>query len=184
VEFPVDCAKIEAFLTGKWSRELGYRLIKGLWTFAGNRSAVRFTYEYRDDSSQWFRAYGNENWQFDAEGLMELRYASINERPIAEKDRKFRWPLGRRRDDHPDGHSARPFASYCASPPPRIEHHHISNASVPVSAPAIIWRAHSTPDAPTPIAPRPPASETAATIAGEDMPAIGAWRMGSSMCRS
>ena len=101
VEFPRGRAEIEAFLGRKWSRELDYRLIKELWTFAGNRIAVRFAYEYHDDSGQWFRAYGNENWQFDADGLMELRIASINEHPIAEGDRKFHWPLGRRPDDHP-----------------------------------------------------------------------------------
>ena len=100
VEFPVGRAQIEAFLARKWSRELDYRLIKELWAFAENRIAVRFAYEYHDDSGQWFRAYGNENWQFDAEGLMELRLASINEHPIAETDRKFHWPLGRRPDDH------------------------------------------------------------------------------------
>ncbi len=94
-------AEIEAFLTRKWVRELDYRLIKELWTFAGNRIAVRFAYEFHDDSSTWFRAYGNENWEFDAEGLMRRRIASINEHPIAEPDRKFRWPLGRRPDDHP-----------------------------------------------------------------------------------
>jgi nuclear transport factor 2 (NTF2) superfamily protein len=101
VEFPQGRAEIEAFLTRKWSRELDYRLIKELWTFSGHRIAVRFAYEYHDDSGQWFRAYGNENWQFDAQGLMELRIASINEHPIAEADRKFRWTLGRRPDDHP-----------------------------------------------------------------------------------
>ncbi|HEX7848457.1 MAG TPA: nuclear transport factor 2 family protein [Sphingomonas sp.] len=101
VEFPRGRAEIEAFLTRKWSRELDYRLIKELWTFSGNRIAVRFAYEYHDDSGQWFRAYGNENWQFDADGLMELRIASINEHPIAEADRKFRWAIGRRPDDHP-----------------------------------------------------------------------------------
>jgi len=101
VEFPVGRAEIEAFLTRKWSRELDYRLIKELWTFAGNRIAVRFAYEYHDDSGQWFRAYGNENWQFDADGLMALRFASINEHPITEAERKFRWLLGRRPDDHP-----------------------------------------------------------------------------------
>lgn len=100
-EFPRGRAEIEAFLARKWARELGYRLIKELWTFAGNRIAVRFAYEYHDDSGQWFRAYGNENWQFDTDGLMEQRFASINEHPIAEADRKFRWPLGRRPDDHP-----------------------------------------------------------------------------------
>jgi nuclear transport factor 2 (NTF2) superfamily protein len=92
---------IVAFLTRKWTRELDYRLIKELWTFAGNRIAVRFAYEYHDDSFNWFRAYGNENWEFDADGLMRRRIASINEQPIAEDDRKFRWPLGRRPDDHP-----------------------------------------------------------------------------------
>jgi uncharacterized protein len=101
VEFPVGRAEIEAFLTRKWSRELDYRLIKELWTFAGNRIAVRFAYEYHDDSGQWFRAYGNENWLFDADGLMALRFASINEHPITEAERKFRWLLGRRPDDHP-----------------------------------------------------------------------------------
>jgi hypothetical protein len=92
---------IAAFLTRKWARELDYRLIKELWTFAGNRIAVRFAYEFHDDSGTWFRAYGNENWEFDADGLMRLRLASINEHPIAETDRKFHWPLGRRPDDHP-----------------------------------------------------------------------------------
>lgn len=100
-EFPVGRAEIEAFLTRKWRRELDYRLIKELWAFAGNRIAVRFAYEYRDDSGHWFRAYGNENWQFDSDGYMELRFASINEMPIAEAERKFHWPLGRRPDDHP-----------------------------------------------------------------------------------
>ena len=92
---------IEAFLQRKWSRELDYRLIKEVWTYAGNRIAVRFAYEYHDDSGHWFRAYGNENWQFDADGLMERRIASINEHPIADVDRKFRWPPGRRPDHHP-----------------------------------------------------------------------------------
>ncbi len=99
-EFPRGRAEIEAFLSRKWARELDYRLLKELWAFAGNRIAVRFAYEYHDDSGHWFRAYGNENWQFDAEGLMEQRFASINEHPIAEADRKFHWPLGRRPDDH------------------------------------------------------------------------------------
>jgi uncharacterized protein len=94
-------SQIEAFLTSKWARELDYRLIKEVWTHGANRIAVRFAYEYRDDSGQWFRAYGNENWQFDAEGLMERRIASINEHPIAEADRKFRWAIGKRPDDHP-----------------------------------------------------------------------------------
>lgn len=92
---------IEAFLTRKWSRELDYRLIKELWAHDGNRIAVRFAYEWRDDSGQWFRSYGNENWEFDSEGLMRRRFASINDLPIREEDRKFRWPLGRRPDDHP-----------------------------------------------------------------------------------
>lgn len=92
---------IEAFLTRKWKRELDYRLIKELWAFTDNRIAVRFAYEFRDDSGQWFRAYGNENWEFEANGLMRRRIASINEHPIAEADRKFCWPLGRRPDNHP-----------------------------------------------------------------------------------
>jgi nuclear transport factor 2 (NTF2) superfamily protein len=101
VEFISGRAEIEAFLTRKWSRELDYRLMKEVWTHASHRIAVRFAYEYHSDSGQWFRAYGNENWQFDADGLMERRIASINEHPIAEADRKFRWPLGRRPDEHP-----------------------------------------------------------------------------------
>ena len=92
---------IEAFLKRKWTRELNYRLIKEVWIHAGNRIAVRFAYEFHDDSGQWFRAYGNENWQFDAAGLMERRIASITEHPIADADRKFHWPAGRRPDDHP-----------------------------------------------------------------------------------
>lgn len=100
VEFPVGHEEIAAFLGRKWARELEYRLIKELWAFAGNRIAVRFAYEYRDDLN-WFRAYGNENWQFDADGRMAVRLASINEHPIAEAARLFRWPLGRRPDDHP-----------------------------------------------------------------------------------
>ncbi|MVZ98486.1 nuclear transport factor 2 family protein [Sphingorhabdus sp. IMCC26285] len=92
---------IEAFLTRKWSRELDYRLVKELWAHDGNRIAVRFAYEYRDDSGSWFRAYGNENWEFDADGLMRRRIASINEHPISEGERKFHWLLGRRPDDHP-----------------------------------------------------------------------------------
>ena len=93
---------IEAFLTRKWTRELDYRLIKELWAFTDNRIAVRFAYEFLDDSGQWFRAYGNENWEFEADGLMRRRIASINEHPIAEADRKFHWPLGRRPDNHPE----------------------------------------------------------------------------------
>ncbi|TMV13121.1 DUF1348 family protein [Arenibacterium halophilum] len=100
-EFPVGRAEIEAFLTRKWAREMEYRLIKELWAYAGNRIAVRYAYEYRDDSGQWFRAYGNENWEFAEDGLMAHRHASINELPIREDERKLRWPLGRRPDDHP-----------------------------------------------------------------------------------
>ena len=100
-EFINGRAEIEAFLTRKWRRELDYRLIKELWTFGANRIAVRFAYEYHDDSGNWFRAYGNENWEFDDNGLMRRRIASINDLPIAENERLYRWPLGRRPDDHP-----------------------------------------------------------------------------------
>ncbi|MBT2187689.1 DUF1348 family protein [Sphingobium nicotianae] len=100
-EFIEGRAEIVAFLTRKWARELDYRLIKQVWAQDGNRIAVRFAYEWHDDSGQWFRSYGNENWEFDAEGLMRRRIASINDLPIAEADRKFHWPLGRRPDDHP-----------------------------------------------------------------------------------
>ncbi|MGD0723469.1 MAG: nuclear transport factor 2 family protein [Roseiarcus sp.] len=100
-EFIAGRAEIEAFLRRKWARELDYRLIKELWAFEGARIAVRFAYEWRDDGGQWFRSYGNENWEFDAEGLMRLRLASINDLPIAEAERKYRWPPGRRPDDHP-----------------------------------------------------------------------------------
>ncbi len=100
-EFPQGRAQIEEFLTRKWAKELDYRLIKELWAFDGNRIAVRYAYEYHDDSGNWFRAYGNENWEFDADGYMAARHASINEHPIAEEDRKFHWPLGRRPDDQP-----------------------------------------------------------------------------------
>jgi len=99
-EFITGRDQIEAFLTRKWRRELDYRLIKELWATAGNRIAVRFAYEYRDDSGSWFRAYGNENWEFAEDGRMARRIASINEHQIAEKDRKFHWPLGHRPDDH------------------------------------------------------------------------------------
>ncbi len=92
---------IAAFLTRKWQRELDYRLIKELWAFDGNRIAVRFAYEWHDDSGQWFRSYGNENWEFDVHGLMQLRIASINDLPIQETERKYFWPVGRRPDDHP-----------------------------------------------------------------------------------
>lgn len=100
-EFITGRDQIEAFLSRKWARELDYRLIKEVWAHAGHRIAVRFAYEYHDDSGTWFRAYGNENWQFDVDGLMERRIASINEHPIAEMDRKFHWQLGRRPDDQP-----------------------------------------------------------------------------------
>ncbi|MGO4421366.1 DUF1348 family protein [Streptomyces sp. MCAF7] len=92
---------IYSFLTRKWDRELEYRLIKELWAFNGDRIAVRFAYEWRDDSRNWFRSYGNENWEFDENGLMRLRYACINDLPIKESERKYFWPLGRRPDDHP-----------------------------------------------------------------------------------
>jgi hypothetical protein len=100
-EFPVGHKEIEEFLTRKWNKELDYRLIKELWAFTENRIAVRYAYEYHDDSGNWFRAYGNENWEFDEEGLMAFRHASINEQPISEEERKFRWTIGRRPDDHP-----------------------------------------------------------------------------------
>ena len=90
-----------AFLDRKWKKELEYRLIKELWAFDGNRIAVRYAYESRDDSGNWYRSYGNENWEFGPDGLMVRRYASINDMPIREDERKFRWPLGRRPDDHP-----------------------------------------------------------------------------------
>jgi len=93
--------EIAAFLSRKWQRELDYRLIKEVWAFAENRIAVRFAYEWHDDSGQWFRSYGNENWEFDAEGLMAVRHASINDLVIGEAERKYRWPLGRRPDGHP-----------------------------------------------------------------------------------
>jgi len=92
---------IQQFLTRKWTREIEYRLIKELWVCHENRIAVRFAYEWHDDSGNWFRSYGNENWEFNETGFMRRRIASINDLPIAEKDRKYRWPLGRRPDDHP-----------------------------------------------------------------------------------
>jgi nuclear transport factor 2 (NTF2) superfamily protein len=92
---------IEAFLARKWQREQDYRLIKEVWAFAGNRIAVRFAYEWHDANSNWFRSYGNENWEFDAAGLMAVRLASINDVPILAADRKYHWELGRRPDDHP-----------------------------------------------------------------------------------
>ncbi len=100
-EFPRGRAEIVAFLTRKWARELDYRLIKELWAFTDNRIAVRFAYEWHDDSGHWFRSYGNENWEFAPDGLMQRRFASINDLPIDAQDRKFFWPLGRRPDDHP-----------------------------------------------------------------------------------
>ncbi len=100
-EFLVGREAIANFLRRKWARELDYRLIKELWTFGGDRIAVRFAYEYHDDSGNWFRAYGNENWEFAPNGLMRRRIASINDLPIEAAARKFHWPLGRRPDDHP-----------------------------------------------------------------------------------
>jgi nuclear transport factor 2 (NTF2) superfamily protein len=100
-EFPVGRAEIVAFLTRKWNRELDYRLVKELWAFAGNRIAVRFAYEWRDIDGNWFRSHGNENWEFDERGLMVLRFASINDQPIQESDRMFRWPQGARPQDYP-----------------------------------------------------------------------------------
>jgi nuclear transport factor 2 (NTF2) superfamily protein len=100
-EFANGRDEIIALLTRKWVRELDYRLIKELWAFTGNRIAVRFAYECHDDAGNWFRSYGNENWEFNEQGLMAWRYACINDLPIKEADRKFHWPLGRRPDDHP-----------------------------------------------------------------------------------
>jgi nuclear transport factor 2 (NTF2) superfamily protein len=100
-EFVNGRQEIVAFLTRKWSKELDYRLIKELWAFNDHRIAVRFAYEWHDDSGGWYRSYGNENWEFDEGGLMRVRHASINDLPIKESDRKFRWTLGRRPDDHP-----------------------------------------------------------------------------------
>ena len=100
-EFLNGRAEVVAFLTRKWNAELDYRLIKELWSFDGNRIAVRFAYEWRDDSGNWFRSYGNENWEFNDDGLMTSRFASINDFPILTSDRKYHWALGRRPDDHP-----------------------------------------------------------------------------------
>jgi len=100
-EFPVGRDQIIEFLTRKWAREYEYRLIKELWAFEGNRIAVRFAYEWHNGDSEWFRSYGNENWEFDGQGLMRRRYASINDLPIKETERKFHWPQGRRPDIHP-----------------------------------------------------------------------------------
>ncbi|MBL1263005.1 DUF1348 family protein [Methylomicrobium sp. RS1] len=100
-EFPVGREQIIEFLTRKWQTELEYRLIKELWAFEGNRIAVRFAYEWHNRQNEWFRSYGNENWEFDENGLMRRRYASINDLPIQASERKFHWPQGRRPDDHP-----------------------------------------------------------------------------------
>ena len=100
-EFPVGRELVHQFLVRKWAKELDYRLIKELWACSDNRIAVRFVYEYHDDSDRWFRAYGNENWEFNEHGFMLRRYASINDLSIKESERKFFWPLGRRPDDHP-----------------------------------------------------------------------------------
>jgi nuclear transport factor 2 (NTF2) superfamily protein len=100
-EFPVGRQAVQAFLERKWVRELDYRLIKELWAFDTNRIAVRFAYEWHDAAGQWYRSYGNENWQFDAAGLMTQRHASINDLPIQDGERKYHWPQGRRPDDHP-----------------------------------------------------------------------------------
>jgi nuclear transport factor 2 (NTF2) superfamily protein len=98
--FSPDATPVQ-FLTRKWSKELDYRLIKELWAFHQDRIAVRFAYEWHDDAGNWFRSYGNENWEFDEHGFMRRRIASINDLPISEADRKFHWPLGRRPDGHP-----------------------------------------------------------------------------------
>ena len=99
-EFPTGREEVVQFLRRKWARELDYRLIKELWAFTEDRIAVRFAYEWHDDSGSWFRSYGNENWEFDEQGLMRRRFASINDLPIQEADRKYRWPLGPRPADH------------------------------------------------------------------------------------
>lgn len=100
-EFPVGRDQVKTFLQRKWARELEYRLIKELWAFTENRIAVRFAYEWHDDSGNWYRSYGNENWEFTEQGLMRRRFASINDLPISAAERKFTWPLGRRPDDFP-----------------------------------------------------------------------------------
>ena len=100
-EFVIGRQEIVSFLRRKWARELDYRLIKELWAFTESRIAVRFAYEWHDDSGNWFRSYGNENWEFEQNGLMRVRLASINDLPIHESQRKYRWVLGRRPDDHP-----------------------------------------------------------------------------------
>jgi uncharacterized protein len=100
-EFPRGREQVHDFLMRKWARELDYRLIKELWAWSGNRIAVRFAYEWHDDSGQWYRSYGNENWEFNEQGYMQRRFASINDLPISDGERLFRWPLGRRPDEHP-----------------------------------------------------------------------------------
>ncbi len=100
-EFVVGRDAVRSFLQRKWVRELDYRLVKELWVHADDRIAVRFAYEWHDDAGRWFRSYGNENWRFDAQGLMTQRHASINDLPIAASERRLLWPLGRRPDDHP-----------------------------------------------------------------------------------
>lgn len=100
-EFANSRSEAQAFLDRKWKKELDYRLIKELWAHDGNRIAVRYAYEWHDDAGYWFRSYGNENWEFEADGLMRHRFACINDMPIKESERKFHWPLGRRPDDHP-----------------------------------------------------------------------------------
>ena len=100
-EFMTGREEIVQFLKRKWAKELDYRLIKEIWAFRDNRIAVRFAYEFHDDSGNWFRSYGNENWEFNPDGLMARRIASINDLPIKESDRKYHWPLGRRPDEHP-----------------------------------------------------------------------------------
>lgn len=100
-EFPIGRGEIIAFLTRKWEKEKDYRLIKELWAFDGNRIAVRFAYEWHDIGGNWFRSYGNENWEFEENGLMRVRHASINDLEIRPSERKYFWPLGRRPDDHP-----------------------------------------------------------------------------------
>jgi len=101
VEFVSNREEARAFLERKWNKELDYRLIKELWSFTDNRIAVRYAYEWHDDSGNWFRSYGNENWEFDDDGLMAKRFASINDMPIKASERNYHWPLGRRPDDHP-----------------------------------------------------------------------------------
>jgi len=100
-EFTSGREEARQFLARKWNKELEYRLIKELWAFTENRIAVRYAYEWHDDSGNWFRSYGNENWEFGEDGLMQRRFSCINDLPIKESDRKFHWPLGRRPDDHP-----------------------------------------------------------------------------------